>query len=219
MGQQPRLYREVLRPQEEVEHFLPLDTRSRLTPPSPSLSFSYPCCSLDSLLTLRFECTRCTGLASFLSSWSILLPPASVTDHDQPQETLILRSPDCLPPKLEERERKCRSGVSYVGARRKKGLCLKSGESTKTTTFVPISPSLFYVSLSLFNMASRSLPLLRAAARPVAALRTPVVARFVAPTRAAVSSRAFAMTASKFKAVESASHPLACLPGLSQRLC
>jgi hypothetical protein len=99
VGQQPRLYREVLRPQEEIEHFLPLDTRSRLNPsPSPSLSFSYPCRSLDSLLFLRFECTRCTGFASFLSSWFILLPSASVTDRDQPQETLILRSPDCLPP-------------------------------------------------------------------------------------------------------------------------
>jgi hypothetical protein len=53
-------------------------------------------------------------------------------------------------------------------------------------------------------MASRSLPLFRAALRPV--VRASAVARFAAPAArvTAVSSRTFALSASRFKAVESA---------------
>lgn len=58
-------------------------------------------------------------------------------------------------------------------------------------------------------MASRSLPLFRAALRPV--VRASSVARFTAPAARATAvstSRTFAMSASRFKAVESGLMPL-----------
>lgn len=60
-------------------------------------------------------------------------------------------------------------------------------------------------------MASRSLPLFRAALRPV--IRAGPVARFAAPaarSAAVCSSRSFALSASRFKAVESESCAYAC---------
>lgn len=87
----------------------------------------------------------------------------------------------------------------------------------------PSSPSRS-LHITPFTMASRSLPLLRAALRPVVRASPASAARFVAPVAArsaAVSRRAFALSATKFKAVESACPPSfvwACCPWPRARL-